>query len=119
MQLRRRRNALPKVQSIEQGRTAAASKRVRTRPQSSDRRLKTTGRNAYIRTMPSKHIELPPQVAKAFVRDMRAFFKAKDLKRDEIASRQLRALVAFQRPRDKRLRLVDVKRMFQETKDQA
>jgi hypothetical protein len=70
--------------------------------------------------MPSKHIELPPQVAKAFVRDMRAFFKAKDqLKRDEIASRQLHALVAFQRPRDKRLRLVDVKRMFQETKDQA
>jgi len=37
-----------------------------------------------------KNIELPPRVAQAFVRDMRAFFKAKDqLKRDEIASRQL------------------------------
>jgi hypothetical protein len=39
--------------------------------------------------MPMKPIELPPHVAKAFVRDMRAFFKAKDqLKRDEIAARQ-------------------------------
>jgi len=38
--------------------------------------------------MPSKPIELPPSVAQAFVRDMRAFFQAKDqLKQDEIASR--------------------------------
>jgi hypothetical protein len=37
----------------------------------------------YLQIMPSKSIELPPRVAKAFVRDMRAFFKAKDqLKRD-------------------------------------
>jgi hypothetical protein len=36
--------------------------------------------------MPTKSIELPPRAAKAFVRDTRAFFKAKDqLKRDEIA----------------------------------
>jgi len=43
--------------------------------------------------------ELPPKVAQAFVRDMRAFLKAKDqLKRDDIASRQLHALIAFQRP---------------------
>ena len=48
-----------------------------------------------------KPIELPPQVAKAFVWDMRAFLKAKDqLKQDEIASRQLHALIAFQRPRE-------------------
>jgi hypothetical protein len=68
--------------------------------------------------VPGKHIELPPRVAQAFVRDMRAFFKAKDqLKRDEIASRQLHALIAFQRPRDKRLRLADVKEMFWEMKD--
>jgi hypothetical protein len=34
-----------------------------------------------------KPIELPPAVARAFVRDMRAFFKAKDqLKKDEIAA---------------------------------
>jgi hypothetical protein len=41
--------------------------------QSSASRLKTTARNAYIRTMPSKHIELPPRVAQTFVRDMRSF----------------------------------------------
>jgi hypothetical protein len=70
--------------------------------------------------MPSKPIELPPRVAKDFVRDMRAFFKAKDqLKRDEIASRQLHALWAFQGPREKKLRLADVKQMFLELRDHA
>jgi hypothetical protein len=49
---------------------------------------------------------------------MRAFFKAKNqLKQDEIASRQLHALAAFQRPRDKKLRLADVKQMFLQMKD--
>ena len=67
-----------------------------------------------------KNIELPPRVAQAFVKDMRAFFKAKNqLKQDEIASRQLHALIAFQRPRDKRLRLADVKEMFRQMKDHA
>ena len=68
--------------------------------------------------MPSK--ELPPQVAKAFVRDMLAFFKAKDqIKQDEIAARQLHALQAFQRPREKKLRLADVKEMFLQMRDHA
>jgi hypothetical protein len=67
-----------------------------------------------------KHIELPPRVAQAFVKDMRASFKAKNLlKQDEIASRQLHALIAFQRPRDKKLRLADVKQMFLQMRDQA
>src|SRR5262245_6852957 len=53
-----------------------------------------------------KNIELPPRVAQAFVRDMRAFLRAKNqLKQDEIASRQLHSLQAFQRPREKKLRL--------------
>ena len=70
--------------------------------------------------MPNKPIELPPKVAQAFVRDMHAFFKAKNqLKQDEIASRQLHALIAFQRPRDKRLRLADVKAMFLQMRDHA
>ena len=70
--------------------------------------------------MPIKSIELPPRVAQAFVRDMRAFFKAKNqLKQDEIASRQLHALLAFQRPRDKRLRLADVKETFRQMRDQV
>jgi hypothetical protein len=67
-----------------------------------------------------KHIELPPRVAQAFVKDMRASFKAKNqLKQDEIASRQLHALIAFQRPRDKKQRLADVKQMFPQMRDQA
>ena len=67
-----------------------------------------------------KNIELPPQVAQAFLRDMRAFFKAKNqLKQDEIASRQLHVLWAFQGPREKRLRLADVKQMFVQMRDHA
>jgi hypothetical protein len=51
---------------------------------------------------------------------MRAFFNAKNqLKQDEIASRQLHALAAFQRPRDRKLRLADVKQMFREMRDHA
>jgi hypothetical protein len=70
--------------------------------------------------MPIKSIELPLEVALAFSRDMRAFFRAESqLKQDEIASRQLHALQAFRGPRDKRLRLADVKQMFLELKDQA
>jgi hypothetical protein len=63
---------------------------------------------------------LPAQVAKAFVRDMRAFFKAKNqLQEDEIASRQLHAHWAFQRPREKKLRLADVKETFLQMKDHS
>ena len=63
---------------------------------------------------------MPLEVAHAFARDMRAFFRAEtQLEQDEIASRQLHALAAFQRPRDKRLRLADVKQMFLEMKDHA
>ena len=70
--------------------------------------------------MPTKSLELPLKVAQAFVRDMEAFFSAKtQLEQDEIAARQLHALQAFQRPRDKRLRLADVKEMFLEMKDHA
>ena len=75
--------------------------------------------NGYLLAMP-KPIELPPRVAQAFVRDMRAFFKAKNqLKQDEIASRQLHALWAFQSPREKKLRLADVKELFHQMRDHA
>ena len=60
-----------------------------------------------------KSIELPPQVAEAFVRDMRAFFRAKDqLAQDEIAARQCWALQLYQRPRDEKLRPTDVEKLF-------
>ena len=62
--------------------------------------------------------ELPPEVAEAFVQDMRAYFKAvAQNKRDEIAARQRSALREFQGPRDKALRLTDVIKMFNEMKD--
>jgi hypothetical protein len=53
--------------------------------------------NPYLRLMRNKPIEPPPEVASAFVRDMRAYFAEKSpLKRDEIASRQIRVLRQFQ-----------------------
>jgi hypothetical protein len=35
-------------------------------------------RNAYFEAMPSKPIELPPKVAKAFLADLRAFHSERD-----------------------------------------
>jgi hypothetical protein len=64
-----------------------------------------------------KRLDLPPAVAKAFVRDMRAYFAEEPgAKRDAIAVHQLRALQEFQGPREKRLRLDDIKTMFAELK---
>jgi len=60
-----------------------------------------------------KPLELPPAVARAFVKDMRAFFaETNPIKRDEIAVRQLRALQPLQGPREKKLRLSDVYELF-------
>ena len=62
-------------------------------------------------------LELPPNVAKAFVKDMRAYFAEENLyKQDEIALRQLHALKEHQGPREKALGLSDVKAMFREMK---
>jgi hypothetical protein len=67
-----------------------------------------------------KPLDLPPTVARAFVEDMQAFFAEEDgHKRDAIAVRQLHALKEHQGPREKPLRLSDVKEMFQQMKDQA
>jgi hypothetical protein len=67
-----------------------------------------------------KQIELPPAVAKAFVRDMKAYFKSKvQNKRDEIAARQRCALSEYQGPRERSLRVTDIVKMFNEMKDQA
>jgi hypothetical protein len=59
--------------------------------------------------------ELPPEVGRSFVEDMRAYFAELDgHKRDEIAARQLHALRQHQPQREKKLRLSDVKEMFEE-----
>ena len=67
--------------------------------------------------MPRKPIELPPEVAKAFVRDMRAFFAAggTGVKADAIADQQLHALKQHY---SGRLKLTDVKEMILQMKDQ-
>lgn len=68
--------------------------------------------------MPSKPIELPPEVAKAFIRDMRAFFAAggTGVKADGIAAMQLHAL---KERYNGKLRITDVKEMFVQMKDQV
>jgi hypothetical protein len=65
--------------------------------------------------MPRKPIELPPAVARAFVKHMHAFLGEKNpIKRDEIAARQLWALKQHYRSK---LRLSDVYEMFLEMKE--
>jgi hypothetical protein len=65
--------------------------------------------------MTGKPIDLPPQIARAFVKDMKAFFAEENLiKRDDIAARQLSALNEYRGRQEKPLRLSDVKAMFLE-----
>jgi hypothetical protein len=65
--------------------------------------------------MPRKPIELPPEVAEAFVADMRAFFaEANQIKRDEIAARQMSVLRQYQGPREKPVRIPDIIEMFRQ-----
>jgi hypothetical protein len=65
-----------------------------------------------------KPLELPPGVARRFFEDMRAFHREPNpIKRDEIAARQLDALRGYLRPRDKKLRLSDVKEIFEQMRD--
>jgi hypothetical protein len=64
--------------------------------------------------------DLPTEIAQAFVKDMRAYFAERNtIKRDLIAARQLYALHAYQRPREKKLRLADVHELFRQMKDHA
>jgi hypothetical protein len=73
---------------------------------------------AYIGRMPHKPIELPPAVARSFAKDMRLYHATKDsIKRDEIAGRQAWLLSEHLGPREKELRVIDVKEMFIEMKD--
>lgn len=61
-----------------------------------------------------KPIEIPTGAGLNFVADMDAFFAADtELKRDEIAARQLHQLSAHMRPGDKKLRLSDVRKLFE------
>jgi hypothetical protein len=58
-------------------------------------------------------LEIPPEISKRFVHDMQAFFaEGNAIKQDEIAARQLHALNEHRGPRDRPLRLPDVKKLF-------
>ena len=65
-------------------------------------------------------LELPPAVARSFMKDLRAFHAEPNaIKRDEIAACQLYALRDYQGPRERKLRLSDVKDMFEQMRDHA
>lgn len=64
-----------------------------------------------------KPIELPSAVARRFIDDMRAFdAEPNAIKQDEIAARQLHAL---RQHYTGKLRLADVKEMFEQMRDNA
>lgn len=66
--------------------------------------------------MPRKPLELPPEITRKFRDDMRAFLaETNQIKRDEIAARQLHVLSAY----EKNLRLSDVKELFLWMQDYA
>ena len=72
-----------------------------------------TGPNAYLRAMPRKSIDLPPEVARAFVTGMRVFFAVghDTIKQDEIAARRLWLLKQHW---NGNLRITDVRAMFRQ-----
>jgi hypothetical protein len=84
----------------------------------SARKFAIAGRIAYIWRMPRIPIELPPEVARAFLADMRAFFAAghNQIKKDEIAARQLWILKQHW---NGKLRITGVREMFEQMKDQV
>ena len=67
--------------------------------------------------VPRKPIELPPVVARRFVEDKRAFFaETNGIKKDEIAARQLHALRQLYTGK---LKLIDVREVFLQMRDQV
>lgn len=77
------------------------------------------GSLAYLPAMLRKQLEIPPEAAKEFVKDMRAFHRAKNqLKGDEIAANAGWKLERHL-PKGTRLRLSAVKDLFHQMKDHA
>jgi hypothetical protein len=70
--------------------------------------------------VPRKPIEIPPTAARSFANDMRAYHATNDCtKKDEIAARQIWLLSEHLGPREKKLRVIDVREMFVAMKDHA
>jgi hypothetical protein len=63
---------------------------------------------------------MPPAAARSFATDMRAYHaKSDSIKRDEIAARQAWLLSEHLGPREKKLRVIDVREMFLQMRDHA
>ena len=65
-----------------------------------------------------KQLDIPPEAAAAFIRDIRAFFKASGHEADEIAAEAGWRLKQHL-PRGTKLRISDVKELFLQMKDQG
>jgi hypothetical protein len=64
-----------------------------------------------------KELVIPPQAARAFARDMKAYFRTRDKdKRVAIAAKQA-DLLQQHWPRGARLRIAEVKEMFRQMRD--
>ena len=84
-------------------------------PQSNRAKRRITGK-----AHAKKKSNLPPDVARAFVKDMRAYFGEKHpIRRDEIARRQLAALRDYYPSSVRELLLPDIYEMFEKIKDEA
>ena len=84
-------------------------------PQSNGAKRQITGK-----ARARKKSNLPPDVARAFVKDMRAYFREKHpIRRDEIARRQLVALRDYYPSSVRELLLPDIYEMFEKIKDEA
>lgn len=67
--------------------------------------------------MVRRPLEIPPAAAKAFLRDMKAFFNASgSIMQDEIAAKQA-WLLNEHLPRGAKVRLTDVKELFLQMRD--
>jgi probable addiction module antidote protein len=94
---------------------AASSDQKHTLAPSNHTKLRITGK-----ARARKRADLPPDVARAFVKDMREYFREKHpIRRDEIARRQLVALQDYNPSSARELLLPDIYEMFEKIKDQA
>ncbi len=94
---------------------AISSDQKHVPPQSNHAKHRITGK-AHAR----KTSSLPADVARAFVKDMRAYFREKHpIRRDDIARRQLVALRDYYPSSVRELLLPDIYEMFEKIRDEA
>jgi hypothetical protein len=66
----------------------------------------------------TKEIGLPPEIARAFMSDLREYLSAEtELRRDEIAARQRHVLLSYMPRHAAKLRIADVRELFERMRD--